>query len=69
MQPIKIKKLFTVLVMQKTGWICGGEEVDVIAENTREARKIGISALESQGMIKRANITFTDVHEQREVYV
>lgn len=38
-------------------------EVDVLASNTREARRVGIEILEKKGLINRRNIKRTGVYE------
>jgi len=64
---IKKFTLFGVAVREKDSgdyW-----DVLVVADSIREARRLGVAACESEGLIKRTNINHTLVYEKHaEVY-
>lgn len=63
-----VKKLFSVSARESNCW-AGYSEVFVVAENTRQARRIGVNALEHKGIIDRKHILDTDIYEaENEVY-
>jgi len=65
---IRKQSLFCVSVREKQK-NSGYSDVLVIAENIREARKIGVDACEKLGLIKRELIKNTLVYKQEsEVY-
>jgi len=67
-QNIKKLALFCVSVREKNS-SAGYWDVLVTAENVREARCIGVDALEEQGLIKRTKINNTLIYKQEtEVY-
>jgi hypothetical protein len=60
MSDIKRKQLYEVSAIEvksKSEW-----DVTVIASSSREARKLGVDALEKIGLINRRNIKKTSVH-------
>ena len=59
---IKKLTLFGVAVREKNN--CDSWEVVVVAETVREARKIGVKAVETEGLVKRENIRNTLVWEK-----
>ena len=68
MNSLKIKKIFIVSIA--TGDFFHGDENDytVAANDTREARRIAILAMEYQGMGKRKDIRKTFVQEREIIY-
>ena len=57
-----MNKLFSVAAREVNG--CGYREVLVVATSIRQARIIGVSALESKGFIERRYILDTDIYEK-----
>jgi len=67
-QNVKKMGLFCVSVREKNDW-SGYNDVLVVAENIRDARRLGLDACEAQGIIERGHINDTLVYEKEsEVY-
>ena len=59
-----VKKLSMFGVSVKDKHTGESWEVDVVSNTVREARKIGVNAVEADGLVKRQNIKHTLVWEK-----
>ena len=59
---IQRKQLYEVAACEKRGSYNTMWDVVVVANSLREARRLGVDALEKNGIINRLNIRETSVH-------
>jgi len=58
-EQVKMLKLYTVTVREKN---CQSWEAQIAASSKHEAKQIGISSLETLGLINRLNIATCEAH-------
>lgn len=64
------KRLYSVNAVERDAWSSDGWDVEVLASNISEARRVGVAALVKLGLIRKQAIKRTSVIEYvRDVFV